>query len=85
MNPYEDKLGGYLAEGEYVPDLQDSIATIEKSMGVPMAHIDNDFQKIDGEDITLQHDKTRKAADQLNQFLSKTMTQIEDELLDELS
>lgn len=85
MNPYEDKLGGYLPEGEYIPDLQDSIATVEKSMGLAMAHVDHEFQKVDGEDITLQHEKTRKASDQLNQFLSKSMVEIEDEILEELS
>ena len=72
-------LGGFLAEGEFSPDLQDSIKTVEEELGVSFAHPDGKRQKI-GPDITLKWEKMRKATDQLAEFMAGSKAEFDEKI-----
>lgn len=74
-----DNLGGFLPEGEYVPDLQDAIHTLEEQLNKPMAHPDQQGQK--GEDITNKYNKERKAADMLAHFMNDGTITMEEKIM----
>lgn len=63
-------LGGYVAEGKYIPDLQDAIQTIENTIRVSFAHRDAAGQKMDsGVEITQKHNRFRKASEMIQMFM----------------
>ena len=63
-------IGGYIPEGEYYPDLQDAIHTIEDRLHRPLADPNDDGQKMDQFDVSQKYQKERKAADMMHAFLN---------------
>ncbi len=76
-----DQIGGMLAEGEYYPDIQDAIHTIETRLHKPMAHPDYEGQEINGADITAKYEKERRAAEVLRMFTTDGSMTMEEKIM----
>lgn len=74
-------LGGYVPEGEYLPDLQDAVRTMEKTIHKSMAHPDNPTQALNGEEITNTWKKETLAAKMLEGFLDQTPANLENKIV----
>jgi hypothetical protein len=59
---------GYLAEGEYMPDIQHALAILTRKIKKAMADPNRPGQKISGYDISKKYDQTRKATEMLSRF-----------------
>ncbi len=72
-------LGGHLPEGEFYPDIQDAIKTVQEALNKPLAHPDQEAQKINGPEITNQYNKTRKSIEMLKRFQGKGVLKMTEE------
>lgn len=73
------QLAGLLPEGEYAPDLQHGIKELEDRMNVAFSHPDGKRQRL-GPDITLEFEKSRRATEQLAEFLSESKAKFEEKI-----
>jgi hypothetical protein len=78
----QDKLGGIIPEGEFVPDLQDAIHTVEQMMGNPMTHPDQEGQTIKPYDISSNYDKVKKSTELLSKFLNRPDTTMDEQIME---
>lgn len=75
-------LGGILAEGELIPDLQDAIHTIEQNMNMKMIDPDREAQTIDTYDITKKYEKVRKSTEMLAHFMKEPNRTLEEKAVE---
>lgn len=67
-DPNSVPLGGYLAEGEYYPDLQNSIMELERLLNKSFAHPDMEPQKYNTLDVANNMERERKIVDSIQHF-----------------
>jgi hypothetical protein len=75
-------LGGYLPEGEYIPDLQNSVRTIELKLNTPLTHPDQEGQVMNMAEVELDRKEERKALDVIDRFLGMDNVSIEEGVQD---
>lgn len=79
IDPNSVPLGGILPEGEYIPDLQDAIVTLEKRIRKSYVTYDGERSHNNAE-IVDKALKERKASDMLARYMGKTEHQMEEEI-----
>lgn len=80
IDPNSVPLGGHIPEGEYYPDLQDAITTLEDMLNTPFAHPDTESQTINSRNIARKYEREHKVTEMLSEFSSLGKLQIEEKL-----
>lgn len=62
--------GGYLPEGEYMPDLQDAMSLLEKTLKRAMVDPDADGQVMNSVDVTRDWERVTRASETLKAFMT---------------
>lgn len=75
----KENIGGYVAEGTYMPDVQDDVRTMEKMKHQLMADPDRETQTINGHRITQEHNEYRRASERLGAFAKYSRMTMEEE------
>lgn len=73
-------LGGYMAEGEFQPDLQHSLKLIQEAVKKAWSHPDAKAQKTTPRDIADEYDKLKKATNQLAEFSTVSKAKMEEKV-----
>ena len=63
-------LGGHLPEGEYYPDLQDAFGELERMVGRPFAHPDQESQTLNSADIARNWEREQRTIETIQTFSS---------------
>lgn len=71
----------HIPEGEFIPDIQNSIRIMELFRNEAMAHPDREGQIIDGKEITNKYEKARQASNLLHDFTSSEGTTTEEKVV----
>jgi hypothetical protein len=77
-------LGGHLAEGEFYPDLQDAIATLERMLGKAFAHPDNPSQTLNSRDIARNWEREAKVTEMVKTFSSIGALNMDEKIMEAL-
>lgn len=72
--------GGYLPEGEFMPDLQDAMVVLEKTLKRAMVDPDADGQIMNSIDVTRDWERVTRASDKLKAFMRDKAT-LEEEVV----
>lgn len=64
-------VGGFLAEGEVMPDLQHAMAIMSRRLHTPFVDPEGRGQKIDHAEIANANESTRRAADMFKHFYKR--------------
>lgn len=80
FNPSPPDLGGVMAEGEFLPDLQNDVMTIQKARNLLLADPNAEGQKIQPYVIERQYEKAKEAAANIAKYGAKTSEQIIEEI-----
>lgn len=75
-----ESIGGYIPEGEYLPDMQDAVKKVTEQMLKPFAHPDSDGQRMNGFEITDKYNDFRQATEVLNKFASENKMKLEEKV-----
>ncbi len=73
-------VGGYLPEGEFVPDVQHALKILEVEKKIAWSSPDGQPNTQRGDQITAQYEQQRRATEVLSRFSGKTNMQIQQEI-----
>lgn len=82
IHPVPDIVGGYLAEGQYKPDIQAAMRNIRDMMRAPYAHPDRVKQKINPMNVAENLERYKKSTEIVARFMSLPTTKFERETAD---
>lgn len=68
LDPDSVPLGGFLAEGEYSPDLQFAFAELERMIGKPFSHPDAESQVMNTADISRKWEREHRIVETIKNF-----------------
>ena len=77
-------VGGYLAEGEFVPDLQHSLKIIQQIAKRPWLHPDNPSQRINSKEVVNKYEETVAASNRLAEFAGISNLTMEHEIVERI-
>lgn len=80
FNPPPSDLGGMLAEGEFLPDLQNDVMVIQKARNLMLADPNAEGQKLQPYVIEREYEKAKEAAANIAKYGAKTSEQIIEEI-----
>lgn len=78
FHPRPNDIGGCLAEGEFLPDIQNDVATLQKARNLAIADPNAEGQKIQPFVIEREFEKAKEAAANLAKYGAKTYEELVD-------